>query len=263
MTESRTSQHNLVTLLALCGVAAPIIFAILLTVAGVVYEGYSHVAQSISELGGVEAQYPSIQNTNFLIIGMLVLAFALGLHRGMSEGKGSVLGPLLLGLFGASFAPQALFRCDPGCEFETWTGTMHNLAGLGGFLAAIAGMILISRRARENPRWRAFRGFSLFMGIATLLALMTWIGVSGAAGIESVNGILQRVLAGVLLLWIKVMAVKMFWLSREYRFIQSTKLPKDVAIKEGALSKTGSVGGSASTSNILEAKPDAPARSSR
>ena len=83
MPESRDNQDNLLKFLALCGVAAPIVFAILVTVAGFNYPGYSHVVQVVSELGGVEAQYPLIQNANFLVIGVLFIAFALGLQRGL------------------------------------------------------------------------------------------------------------------------------------------------------------------------------------
>lgn len=51
MLESRPSQDNLQRFLALCGIAAPIVFAILATVAGFMYRGYSHVTQAVSELG--------------------------------------------------------------------------------------------------------------------------------------------------------------------------------------------------------------------
>ena len=88
MHDSRPNQGNLLRFLALCGIAAPIIFAILVTVGGFIYEGYSHATQAVSELGGVEAQSPIIQNTNFLVIGVLFIAFAFGLHRGVGGGRG-------------------------------------------------------------------------------------------------------------------------------------------------------------------------------
>ncbi len=78
MSQSTTRQSNSLRLLALCGIAAPIIFAIVIIVAGFFYEDYSHVTQAISELGGVDAQYPIIQNANFFVFGVLVVAFAFG-----------------------------------------------------------------------------------------------------------------------------------------------------------------------------------------
>lgn len=109
--------------------------------AGAQYEGYSHASQAISELGGVEAKHPFIQNATFTIAGVLIMAFALGLHRGIGQGRGSRSGPLLVGYFGVIAAvAQPLLHCDSGCEFETLTGTMHNVTGMSGFVALITGI---------------------------------------------------------------------------------------------------------------------------
>lgn len=219
MLKSRANQDNLVTLLALCGVAAPIIFAILLTVAGIFYEGYSHVAQAVSELGGVEARYPFIQSTSFFVIGVLFLGFALALHKGIGGGRGSKLGPALVGVFGVSAGiGNALLPCDPGCEFQTLTGTMHNLTGMGGFIAAIAGIFVITRRLRKDPQWHSFYRFSWITGFVVLASLLLWIGVAKAAEVNSVNGLLQRLFVLVWFAWVEVMALRLFWLSRGHSF---------------------------------------------
>jgi hypothetical membrane protein len=203
-------------ILALSGIAAPILFAILVIVGGIYYEGYSHVTQAISELGGAGAPNPLLQNINFFILGVLVIAFAFGLHRGISDGEGSKLGPILIGIFGlSSGVANAFLPCDPGCEFESFTGAMHNLTGLGGFIAACAGIILVRRRMKEDLNWKAYGGYSLVTGIVAVISLIAWIGVSKAAGIDAVNGVLQRVFAGVVLLWIEVVAIQLFRLSRQ------------------------------------------------
>ena len=88
MSENRATQDNLLKGLALCGVAIPIVFAVLVTVGGFIYEGYSHVTQAVSELSGVEAQHPWLQTTNFFVVGSLFVPFSLGLHRGIGAGRG-------------------------------------------------------------------------------------------------------------------------------------------------------------------------------
>ena len=202
----------------MCGIAATLIFALLVTVSGAMYEGYSHASQAISELGGVEAQEPLIQNLNFVVVGLLVIAFAFGLHQGIGQGRGSRAGPFLIGLFGVSAAvAQPLLPCDPGCEFETATGAMHNLTGMAGFLAAIAGIFLVARRINEDPRWRSHGSYSLFTSLAALTALVLWIGVSKVAGVDDLNGVLQRVFIGIVLLWIGVIATRIFWFSHQAR----------------------------------------------
>ncbi len=215
MLESRANSDSLVRFLALCGIAAPVVFATLVTVAGFIYDGYSHVAQAVSELGGDGAQQPLLQNINFFLAGALFIAFALGLHRGIGGGKGSALGPVLVAVFGVSSGlANALLPCDPGCEFQSFTGTMHNLTGLGGFIAAIGGMWVISRRLQRDPLWRGLSRFSSMAAVAALVSLVLWIGVAKAAEVDTVNGLLQRLYILTWFAWAEVMALRLFWVSR-------------------------------------------------
>ena len=215
MLESRSNQNNSIQYLALCGIAAPIVFAILVTVSGFIYEGYSHVTQAVSELGGVEAQYPLLQNANFFVMAVLFIAFAFGLHRGIGGGSGSILGPVLVGGFGFSAAlGNAFLPCDPGCEFQTLTGTLHNLTGLGGFISAIAGIFVISRRIKRDPDWQSIYSFSWIAGIAVLFTLLLWIGIAKAAEVDSLNGLLQRLFVLAWFVWVEVMALRLFRISR-------------------------------------------------
>ena len=213
MLESRANQDKLLRFLALCGVAAPIFFAILVTVGGFIYQGYSHATQAVSELGGVEAQYPLLQNTNFFVIGVLYIAFAVGLHRGIGGGRGSTLGPVLVGVFGVSSLLATVLPCDLGCEFQSLTGTMHNVRGLGGFIAAILGIFVTSRRLKGDPRWHSLYRFSWTTGVAVLGSLLLWIGVAKAADVESLNGVLQRVFLAAWFIWVEVMALRLLSLS--------------------------------------------------
>ena len=214
MSENRATQDNLLKGLALCGVAIPIVFAVLVTVGGFIYEGYSHVTQAVSELSGVEAQHPWVQTTNFFVVGALFVPFALGLRRGIGAGQGSRVGPVLVAISGVSACiGGAFFPCDPGCEFQSLTGTLHNVAGLTGFVAAIAGMFVISRRIILDSYWQALYRFSWIFGIAALVSLVLWIGVAKAAEVCSVNGVLQRLFIGVRFIWVEVMAIRLFSLS--------------------------------------------------
>ncbi len=213
MIQSRSNQNNLLRILAICGIAAPFLFTALVTAGGLIYEGYSHTTQAISELGGVEAQYPLLQNTNFFVVGVLIMAFALGLHRGTGDGQGSRLGPVLLGIFGAIMVSHGFLSCDPGCEFESLTGAMHNLTGLAGFIAGIAGIFVISRRLNGDPHWHSLYRFSRVTGVAALVSLLLWIGVAKAAEVESLNGVLQRVFIATWFIWVAVMATQLFRVS--------------------------------------------------
>ena len=215
MLENQSSRPTGLMYLALSGLAVPIVFTLLVIIGGFAQDGYSHASQAISELAGVEATNPLIQNLNFVISGLLIMGFAWGLHLGINRGQGAVIGPALVGFFGLTTAfAQPLLPCDAGCEFETLTGTLHNVTGMTSFLAVVAGMVLVSRRVKDDPWWRSYRGYSLIMGAVSLAALIAWIAISKAAGVESVNGLLQRVFVGAALSWIGVMGYHMFELSR-------------------------------------------------
>ena len=211
--ESHASQDRLLRPLALCGIAAPILFAILVTVGGSISEGYSHVTQTVSELGGIEAEHPLLQNINFFVVGVLFIALAFGLHRGIGGGRGSILGPVLIGVFAISSAiGNGLLPCDLSCKSESLTGSMHIVTGLGGFLAAIAGIFVISRRLKGDPHWHSFFRFSRIASMVTLASLLIWIGVGEAAELGSVRGVLQRVFIAVLFTWTEVMAIRLFFI---------------------------------------------------
>ena len=66
MSVGHDNRDTTVRILAICGIAGPIVFAILVTVAGLIYQDYSHLTQAVSDLGGVEAQYPTIQTAYFV-----------------------------------------------------------------------------------------------------------------------------------------------------------------------------------------------------
>lgn len=201
--------------MAICGIAMPIIFAVLVTVGGLFYEDYSHAKHAISELGGITARYPVIQNINFFVSGILIMAFSVGLHRGIGGGRGSNLGPVLFFIFGLiTTVVQPFLPLDPGGEFVTLTGTLHNVTGLGSFLFAVVGIFVTSRRLRQDPGWQSCRNFSVVSSVVALVSLLAWIGIAKGAGIGAVNGVLQRVFVGVILLWIEVMGIKLFKVSR-------------------------------------------------
>jgi hypothetical membrane protein len=188
------------------------LFAILVTISGSIYEGYSHSSQAISELAGTDAEHPLLQTINFFMTGLAFMAFAVGLHRGIGGGKGSVVGPALVFVFGASSGiGNGIFPCDSGCDGHTAVGFMHNLTGLVGFLAGIASIFVISRRFKGDPDWRPLYQVARIFSVATLITLVMWIGIAKIAEIESMNGILQRLYVGVWLTWTEIMAFKLFF----------------------------------------------------
>lgn len=207
MSERRIGEHGrAVRLAALGGVIGPILFVVLIIVGGVLYDGYSHVTQKISELGGEGAEYALLQNLNFIMIGVLTLGFAWALARVLGP---PYLGPALIGLFGLSSSiANGLLPCDVGCQGETTVGLLHNVTGLSGFIAAIVGMFVLARRWRDDPTWQSHAGFTRNVALVAVGGL-AWFVITQALDAQSLAGIAQRIFAGALLLWIAVTAWKL------------------------------------------------------
>ena len=92
---------------------------------------------------------------------------------------------------------------------------MHSLTELGSFLAGWVGIFVTSRRLKGDPNWQSYRRYSLITGVAALVSLVVWIGVSKAAEVNALNGVLQRVFIGIVFLWIEVVAIRLFKVSHQ------------------------------------------------
>jgi hypothetical membrane protein len=70
-----------------CGLA-PAVFVVVLLVQGAVRPGYDPVSHFGSELAN--GPWGWVQEANFVVTGLLVLAFAVGLRRMLAGGRGAV-----------------------------------------------------------------------------------------------------------------------------------------------------------------------------
>ena len=205
--QNATGSNRTVRLLALGGVAGPLLFVPIVVAGGLLYDGYSHAGQAISELGGEGAEYAALQNFNFIMIGVLVLGFSWALARVLG---GPPLGPGLVGFFGLSGAiANGLLPCDLGCDGQTTVGLLHNISGVGGFVAAIASMLVLARRWRGDPRWRSHASFTCAAAFVAFVGLAGFMATR-AAGAESIDGLVERIFAAALLTWIAVTAARLY-----------------------------------------------------
>ncbi|MFF2305916.1 DUF998 domain-containing protein [Streptomyces sp. NPDC058128] len=160
----RTSPASRATargLMAGAVVAGPLFLGVGI-VQGLTREGFDFGRNAISQLALGEAGW--IQTMNFLIAGALLIAGAVGLRRALGGGAGGAWGPVLTGVFGASFWAAAAFPADPGAGFPVGSpdatemsahGSVHMLAGMVGYLALCAAFVVMARplAARGHRRW--------------------------------------------------------------------------------------------------------------
>ncbi len=198
------------SLLAVCGIVGPILFTVVVIVLGLVRIGYSHVTQLMSELGEAGAPNAILFGAVGLVpFGVSIVAFAFGVHRGISGGKGSKIGPALIVVAGVCLVAGAIFPCDPGCVPVSFAGNMHRVVAVIGFSAMIFAPLAISQRMKDDELWHDYRSYSVATGILTAVFLILFL--SGI--LEAWKGAIQRILLGTLLLWVEIMAIRLLRLS--------------------------------------------------
>lgn len=157
-----------------------------------------------------------IQITNFVVSGVLFVAFAVGLHRVLRQagGRGRTWGPRLIGVFGGGMVAAAVFSADPVDGFPpgtpvgpptsvTWHGMLHFLVAGVAFLALIAACFVFARRFAAAGR-RGWAGFSTATGA---IFLATWMSILASQGARAANVAFALAIA-LGLVWTSLLAAR-------------------------------------------------------
>ena len=142
--------------------------------------------------------YGSLQVANFVASGLLLAFFALGLHLGATNGRGSPLGPALLFTAGTAMALMG-FETDPIRRIgpRSLHGLIHDAAFVIFVIAFLAALFSLWRRFEADPRWRGHARYTLATGILAVLLLL-------------LPGVAYYLLILTLLAWIEVTAVRLW-----------------------------------------------------
>lgn len=181
---------------ATAGIAAPIVFTIFLIVQGMLHPDYSHVTMPISALSAHPGGW--IQDVNFVVLGVLLTTFAIGLHLGVRPDRGGGMGPALLVLSGVGAVVEGVFPWrDAGGSFIEPVG--HVVGVFMAFLGAGIGFVVLSRRLAGDPRWQSATRYTLATGIAIVVLFFGFgaLAESVDAPLHPWAGVVQRLLVGV------------------------------------------------------------------
>ncbi|TDO68191.1 uncharacterized protein DUF998 [Kribbella sp. VKM Ac-2571] len=196
-----------VTLLR-CGlVAGPLFVAVFLLEGAFKGSGYDALRHPVSslELGS----HGWIQVANFLVAGVLTVAFAAGVWR-----PGFRAGAVLIGVWGVGLLGAGAFTTDPVSGFPvgtpavaayTTSGGLHDGFSLPAFVALGAAQVLLSRSG--DRRWLTY----------SLLSATTYLGcfaLAGAgfrqvSGLVEVGGLFQRLSVIIGWGWTVALALKL------------------------------------------------------
>lgn len=193
-------------LLVLFGIAGPPLLALVIVAAGLLYPGYDHATQYISELGAAGSPVAGLTNAGFVLFGLCIALFGVGLFRVPAFGASGKSAALLVILTGLAIAAVGLFPCDVGCEAVSATGELHTLAGIASFAFLFLAYVLLFVQVAVSRDLRFLRPFLVaipVMGIVAGFALSHYFLLATPP-----VGIYQRIAVGLPFLVLAALAVR-------------------------------------------------------
>ena len=176
-------------ILAICGMLSPILYTVMWVYVGSLDSEYSHIRDDISSLFAISAPNRRLAQTFIILSSVLLFIFYLGLHDGLNDGGGSIIGPILLVISSILGVLVALFfPLDVGGEIKTYRGIMHILLVVASGVLTIIGMVALWLRLQSVAVWSAFATFSLIFAIVSGILII----ISGIFATGKYRGILER-----------------------------------------------------------------------
>ena len=149
----RTEASVKTKALLACGVIAGPLFVLVFLVEGATRAHYDPLRHPVSSLAFGDSGWT--QRANFLVTGLLMLAFAIGLWRALRPLGGSTWGPLLVGACAVGLLGAGIFVADPMNGYPPGTpdkrldysahGVLHDLFSTPFFLGLPVTCFIFSR----------------------------------------------------------------------------------------------------------------------
>lgn len=180
---------------AWAGIIAPILFTVTFLVQEAFRAGeYSPMRETVSALEAGPNGW--VQQLNFMLLGALTMAFAVGLHRGLRPAKLGVLGPALFFVSGIASMLAAAFPLREDAAGVTYDPGGHFTAGLTFFTSSALALVVVSFRLATDPRWRGLAVYARTAGIAMLLSnpVMAVLVIPDDAPLHDWAGLAQRII---------------------------------------------------------------------
>jgi hypothetical membrane protein len=204
------------TLLA-CGAIAGPLFVFVFLVDGATRARYDPLRHPVSSLA--LGDWGWTQSANFIVAGLLTLAFAVGLRLALRPQKGSTWGPLLVGVWAVGLLGAGIFPTDPVSNYPpgtpdrlseySWHGALHDLFSLPAFVALAVACFVLGRRFAV----RGERGWGTYSTVTGVVFVVTFVlssvGFGQTDGLVNFAGLLQRVAVTVGFGWLTLLAVRL------------------------------------------------------
>ncbi len=188
-----TPSSTLHRLLLACGILGGVLFNTVYLVAGALRPGYDPWRQPMSVLSLGDGGW--VQVVNFIVFGLLIICFAIGLRVSLTPGVAATWGPILQILVALGLILAGIFSQDPTPTYPPGatllaipsTHAVINLfATFLAFGARVAWCFVMAARFAREPRWRGWATYSIVTGILMVVFLATFgaeMANNGPAGL--------------------------------------------------------------------------------
>ena len=208
-------RRSVISALAAAGIAAPLIFTAVALVQSLLRADQSFVTDPISALGAGSSGW--VQDANFVVCGVLLVAYAIGLHLGVRPARLGLLGPALLVLGGVGVVLAGVFPAVDanGAFSEDQVG--HTVASFMAFLGTGIGFIVLSRRLVRDPWWRSLASYALASGIAIVVLIFAFGPLAEEPGtpLHPWMGLFEWVIVAVWFACTIVLSLRLLRVARE------------------------------------------------
>jgi hypothetical protein len=193
-----------------CGLIGPVLFIVTFLVEGATRDAYSPLRHPVSSLSLGGSGWTQI--ANFLLAGLLLVAFALGIRR---RGLGTSA-PVLMALVGIGLIGAGIFAADPISGYPPGTapaalertthGVLHDLFSTPVFTALPAACLVLARRfARHHSRGWANYSVATAVGFLACFVLSS-LAFRQNPALVSFGGLFQRLALIIGLCWVAAVA---------------------------------------------------------
>lgn len=169
------------------GVIAGPIYVIVAAAQVLLRDGFDPTRHAVSQL--VNGDYGWIQVANFVLVGAMTIAAAIGIGRALPAGRLARASAVLLACFGAGVMAAGILRADPSDGFPpgtppgmgapSWHGIGHFLVAGTGFACLVAaGFVVGAAFARQGLRGWAWCSRTVAVYFGATFGLMA----SGSGG---------------------------------------------------------------------------------
>jgi len=201
---------NILKKLTIFGILGALVYVFHIVLGGILWKGYDHLMQPISDLTGTGAPDKMLLSIITFIYGLFSIVFIISTYLYL---KGSVpklarVGMLIFLAMHLVSITYGLFPGDlPGAPI-TFNGIMHLV--VTGLIVplTILSLLLIGIGLKKLEAFKAFAGYSIITGIIIFIA-------GGTSVIFFANklpyfGLIERINIGSLQLWMFIFSLKLF-----------------------------------------------------